>query len=96
MSALELLEALHDLGITARVEGDNLKLYPARLLDSDLLEDVRTHKAELLELLGSAPTSDTARHHNLYRSAHCGLGCIGLARGRSPLVNRRPAHKKRS
>jgi hypothetical protein len=41
MTATSLLEALHGLGVTARVEGGAVKLHPGRLIDAQLLEEVR-------------------------------------------------------
>ncbi len=63
MSAISLLQTLNARGVEARVEDGQLKLRPAHLLDTALLQEVRVAKAELLELL-SPPT--TLSEHSFY------------------------------
>ena len=50
MSAARILEAIASAGATLRREGDHLKLKPVTA-PADLVELVRAHKAELLQLL---------------------------------------------
>ena len=53
MSAPALLERLHSLGVSVRVDGDALRVKPASRVSPDLMEALRQHKAEVLRLLTS-------------------------------------------
>ncbi len=59
MTAAAVLARLHDLGVTAEARGDRLALRPASAVPSDLLADLRQHKADLLALL-AVPANDPA------------------------------------
>src|SRR5215218_6887411 len=51
MSAAELMRDIHRHGGDVTVEGDDLKLTATQPLPTDLLNELRTHKAELLAYL---------------------------------------------
>ena len=58
MSAAELLRQLRSLGVSLRVQGGELKLTaPKGVLNAELRDQLRSHKAELSELLAIADTS---------------------------------------
>ena len=59
MTAAAVLARLRDLGVTAEARGDRLALRPASAVPSDLLADLRQHKADLLTLL-AVPANDPA------------------------------------
>ena len=51
MNAEELLAEVEALGVTVHREGDVLKLRPGSAVPPALVEELRAHKAELLELV---------------------------------------------
>lgn len=51
MTVTALLSDLQARGVTLRPDGDKLRFYPADKVDRDLLDRLRDHKAELLDLL---------------------------------------------
>lgn len=60
ITALEAIEMLRILGLTARLDGERLFVSPAELVDDDVRWLVRTHKAEIIaaiieDLLDDAP-----------------------------------------
>ena len=60
MSAAELLTDLTRLGIEVVAHKDRLRYRPQSALTPDLAERLRTHKAELLAILGPAVAPDGA------------------------------------
>ncbi len=71
MSAAALLETLQARGISARVENGDLKLKPARVLDSALLDSLRCYKSELLELLQLETASHAAQSSTRCEPREC-------------------------
>ena len=59
MTAAAVLARLHDLGVTARAEGDALKLRPASAVPAELLAEVRLFKTKLLAMLTCNDRSPT-------------------------------------
>ncbi len=53
MNAQELLAKVESRGVVLRAAGDRLRYQPREAVDRELLEDLRTHKRELLDLLRS-------------------------------------------
>lgn len=51
MSATAVLEDLRRLGVSITINGDKLRLKPAKALDDEMLDRVRQHKAEIMGLL---------------------------------------------
>ena len=51
MDAIEVLDRLHDLGVTVQVNGPKVRLEPASKVPADLLNEVRAHKAEIIQEL---------------------------------------------
>lgn len=51
MTPLDLLNTLISLGITVRVQEDNLVLMPRSKIPPDLIPKIRGHKADLLSLV---------------------------------------------
>lgn len=49
--ALEAIEMLRILGLSARLDGERLFVWPAELVDDDVRWLVRTHKAEIIAAL---------------------------------------------
>ena len=59
MNAAELLTDLAERGIQAIPEGEHLRLRPRSALTPELIQELRTHKAELLVLLdGQLPLAE--------------------------------------
>lgn len=56
MTAPELLDLAARHGITARLDGDAVKLRPADRVTPELLETLRQHKAEIREHLRRQPS----------------------------------------
>jgi TubC N-terminal docking domain len=54
MSALPLIEAVRHAGATIALQGDRLRLSAPEPLPGELLEEVRLHKADLIDQLRSA------------------------------------------
>jgi hypothetical protein len=87
-SASEVLRSLAELGVKVRIEGGRLKLRPGNKIPDDLVEDIRTCKSEIIDLLtrelrlpGKAPPAADHREEdlrNLYRRAAV-LVCNGLS-----------------
>ena len=55
MTAVDVLDELAALGITATASGEKLLLVPGSKVPQDLLAKVKTHKNELLELVNQPP-----------------------------------------
>ena len=56
MSAIQLLEDLRCSGATVEVAGDRLRIdAPVGLVTAKLVEQMRAHKTELIELLCASP-----------------------------------------
>ena len=51
MDASAILNRLHDLGITVEASGQKVRLQPGSKVPSDLLDEVRRHKAEIISEL---------------------------------------------
>ena len=51
MTSTEILGRLHDLGITVQANGPKVRLEPASKVPADLLDEVRAHKAEIIQEL---------------------------------------------
>ena len=51
MTSTEILDRLHDLGITVQANGPKVRLEPASKVPADLLNEVRAHKAEIIQEL---------------------------------------------
>ena len=51
MAAIELLELLENFGITVSLDRDELVLKPGSKVPSDILDEVRHHKAEIIQEL---------------------------------------------
>lgn len=56
MSPAELLAEIRDRGVCVRVDGSHLRLRPRGPLTPDLLNELRTQKPALIQLLDSGPT----------------------------------------
>ena len=54
MTASEVLEQLHELGVTVCLNGPKVRLEPASVIPSDLLRQVREHKDEIVTELRPA------------------------------------------
>ena len=82
-TARELLDYFTASGYTLRAkEGGKLGVKPVP--PSDLLEELRAHKAELLALLSSSPANDPSPH---------GGGSSAADRERPPLVSEEDLHQ---
>ena len=58
MNARQLLEDLQYAGATVEVTGDRLRIdAPVGVVTADFVEQMRAHKAELIELLCASPCS---------------------------------------
>jgi hypothetical protein len=55
MTATEVLDRLEELGVTAWVYGEKVRLQPGSKVPSELMAEVRHHKADLLTLLAAEP-----------------------------------------
>lgn len=55
--ALVTLEALSSMGVEIEASGDHLRFRPQSAMTPDLLEAVKSSKAELLEILRESPQS---------------------------------------
>jgi hypothetical protein len=53
MNAQQLLAKIESRGVVLRLAGDRLQFQPRDAVDGELLEDLRAHKRELLDLLRS-------------------------------------------
>ena len=53
MTAVDVLDELASLGITATASGQKLLLAPGSKVPQELLAEVKTHKTELLELVST-------------------------------------------
>ena len=51
MTSTEVLDRLHDLGIEVRLNGPKVVLRPGSKVPADLLDEVRAHKAEIIQEL---------------------------------------------
>ena len=51
MDAIEVLDRLHDLGVTVQVNGPKVRLEPASKVPADLLAAVRQNKADIIKEL---------------------------------------------
>jgi hypothetical protein len=60
MVVAEVLSAVEQRGVTLVVNKGNLRLRPASALTSELVEELRQHKAEILEALSSEVISSPA------------------------------------
>ena len=59
MNARRLLENLQYAGATVEVTGDRLRIdAPVGVVTADLVEQMRAHKAELIELLCASPCAE--------------------------------------
>lgn len=81
MSAQAVLKALETLGCKARVDGDQLHLSANAPPPAELLERVRQHKAQLIELLRAPHAWDATDWRDFYeeRAAICKFDA-GLSR----------------
>lgn len=61
MNAEELLAEVEALGVTVQSDGDHLRLRPGSAVPPALVEKIRAHKLELLELLGLRGWPETSR-----------------------------------
>ena len=48
MTSTEILEQLHDLGITVRLSGPNVRMEPGNRVPPVLIDEVRQHKSEII------------------------------------------------
>jgi hypothetical protein len=62
MGAVEVIEALQELGVSVNARGNKLVLEPGSKVPPDLVRDIRQHKQEILEMLAepSPPDDSTA------------------------------------
>ena len=51
MKATEILDQLHDLGVSIRLDGPNVRLDPAEKVPDDLLAEAKAHKADIIREL---------------------------------------------
>src|SRR5262245_16637915 len=83
MSAAELLADLARRGIRLEAHGDRLRFRPRLALTPDLLAELKTQKAELLVLLGLAPSAEAERLLTELREALAGIEAA-VAAGKAP------------
>ncbi len=55
MGATTILERATELGISLRVEGENIRYKPKEAAPPDFVEDLRQHKAEVIQELTAMP-----------------------------------------
>ncbi len=60
MSAVALLERLSSSGVRVELIADRLKIHAPRPLDPNILEAIRCHKSELLQLLALEAISQSS------------------------------------
>lgn len=51
MTSTEVLDRLHELGVRVDLNGTNVRMNPASKIPPDLLDEVRQHKAEIIQEL---------------------------------------------
>lgn len=74
MMGAQVLEKAKELGITIRIEGDQLKIIARPSVVAPLVDDLKAHKPEILELLRPKPepvlTCFSCKGQNLWLSIH--------------------------
>ena len=58
MDAIEVLDRLHDLGVTVQINGPKVRLEPASKVPADLLAAVRQNKAGIIRELRRPPETE--------------------------------------
>ena len=76
MSAVPLIEAVQRAGGAIALQGDRLRLSAPEPLPQNLLEELRLHKAEVIDHLQHA------------RQSRLGAACCGTTRGSATLAKR--------
>ncbi len=51
MTTSEILDRLTDLGVSVRIVGDKVRVTPVSKVPSDLMEEAKAHKAEIVQEL---------------------------------------------
>ena len=91
MNAAQLLVEFSERGIGIWPDGDVLRLKPKSKLDERLLEEVRTHKPELLFLLNSEWSQESLDYAKRFQNAAARLypllgKTVDTSRGRGQLL----------
>ena len=72
MEAMQVLLRLHALGVQLEVERDRIHYRPASVVPPSLVEEMRTHKAEIMELLTRPPLAQGSPEGHAQEIARAG------------------------